>query len=272
MTEPSSIFHCTACGASYDPELRFCTKCGAKLPPPTESEVIKTTEASGKSRGIEPPPDALYEEPSYISGHGSQSEEEAGTPPELKFYSGSRDMKDRAKEDLKEKVTKPPPANSFMTGFLLIVAFIAPPAGLLTAIAWALMPSYRKAVVPVVLASIMGAGIWGWVAWGDMKKHIYEEPLNTIEQYIEAQDLALSTRGHFLSLLNLQIDGYLPTEFPATSNAEFEFIEHVLGPTGYSVEIRPGFEESKFFRMESLWTDQSGQIRRGSNDGPILER
>lgn len=272
MTDSPGIFHCTNCGASYDPELRYCTKCGAKLPPPSESVDLRTRQASGKPRGIEPPIESQYDEPYYTFGRGSQSEEKAGGQPDLKYYAGSEDMKKLAEKEIKEGGPPPPPANSFITGLLLIVGFIAPPAGLLTALAWLFMPSYRKAVVPVLLAAILGGGIWGWAAWGDMKKHVYEEPLSAVEQYIEAQDLARSTRGHFLSLLDLQIDGYLPSEFPKPSNTEFEIIEHVLGPTGFIVEIRPGFEESRFFRMESIWIDQSGQIRRGSIDGPVLDR
>jgi hypothetical protein len=134
------------------------------------------------------------------------------------------------------------------------------------------MPSYRKAVVPAILATIIGGGLWGWGAWADMRKNVYLEPVKTIEQYTEAQDLALATRGHFLSLLDLKMDGYLPSDFPEESNIEFEILEHVLGPTGYVIEFRPGFEESRFFSMESLWTDQSGRIRIGSIDGPELQQ
>ena len=270
VSDSSGIFHCTNCGAEYDPELKFCTKCGAKLPPTSKSVDLGTREPSGKPRGIEPPPDTLYDQPSYEAGRGSRSEEETPEELELKPYAGVKEMKERdGREDDEEK--PPPPPNSTLMGFFLIISFIAPPIGLLTTIVWIFHPSYRRVVVPAILVTILGSGVWGWAAWLDMKKNIYEEPVKTISQYIEAQDLALTTRGHFLSLLDLKIDGYLPAEFPELLNMDFEIIEHVLGPTGYIVELRPGFEESRFFRMESLWTDQTGQVRKGSRDGPFLE-
>ncbi len=82
----------------------------------------------------------------------------------------------------------------------------------------------------------------------------------------------MESRGNYLPLIELKVKGYLPPEFPDQNALEFVLVEHVIGPTGYIVEMKPGTEENTIYNVQSLWADQTGQVRLGTRDGPRFER
>lgn len=221
---------------------------------------------SGKPYGIEPQADSRYEEPSYDGGTAAipgKADEQRGEGPPL--YEGA-DKGKAVDEDTEE--TPPPPPNVSIVAVLMIIAIAAPPIGVITSIIWTILPSYRRAAAPALMASLVGGGIWGWVLWADIRGGMYEEPYSALQEYISAQDWARDNEGHYLSLLELRTAGYLHADFPTPSGVEFEIVEHVLGPTGYLVEISPGTEERRIYGMRSLWTDHTGDVRMDSRDGP----
>jgi len=267
MAESSHILECPSCGQGHDPRFRFCTKCGTALPAPEASSAAVNKEPSGKARGIEPEVEARHEEPFYEGGRAASPEKDVDIsivrPP---MYAGVAEEEMEAKT-VEEAVPPPPPKTGIVVTFI-IVAILAPPIGLVTSIIWGILPSYRKAALPALMATVIGGGIWGWAMWADMRRGMYEVPYGALQEYTEAQDLAMENEGHYMSLLELRTDGYLPVDFPPSGRFEYEIVEHVLGPTGWLVEIRPGAEELRIFRMKSLWSDHTGDVRMEAADGP----
>ena len=264
---PSSLI-CQKCGASHDPSLRFCTKCGSALPVPKSATIKKGSIPSGRARGIEPPKDALYDTPLYTDGYGAEKTDTnyESIPPE---YEGVDDLRKGKPEKACEKKAIPvAPANSCWVGFMILLALAFPPAGLVAAISWAFMPAYRKAAIPALMAALIGGGLWGWGIYADLRHGMHEAPHKALSQYMSAQDWALETDGHYMSMTELRRAGYLPGDFPDTSMLEFEIVEHILGPTGYLVEARPGGEEKTIYRMRSIWVDNTGVFRFDSATGP----
>jgi len=256
---------CPGCGEEHDPQLLFCTRCGARLPLPT-TPPKESAHPSGRSRGIEPEPDALFEEPSFDGGRGASaggaSETAEPVPP---VYAGSARFSPRLAA---RKIAPKRVANPTTIGVLVVLAILFPPLGILTAIIWAIVPQYRRAALPVLAAAILGGGLWVWFGWSELKRHAYDEPYAVLMQYVEAQDWAYEATGRYYPLLELKTRGFMPAGFPPETKVEFSIVEHVLGPTGYLVEFRPETEEVRLYGMQSLWVDNTGDVRIGSRDGP----
>jgi hypothetical protein len=270
VDESSRILKCPSCGQGHDPSFRFCTKCGTPLPKPEVSPVAEKAEPSGEARGIEPTPEERYEEPLYEGGTAASTEKEVDAeivrPP---MYAGVAEEESAAEKADEEKEPEPlPPPKAGVVGLLIILSIAAPPIGLITSIVWGILPSYRKAALPALMATVIGGGMWGWVLWADMRGSMYREPYGALLKYIDAQDRVMEEEGHYMSLLELRTDGYLPADFPEGGRIEYEIVEHVLGPTGWLVEISPGEEERRIYRMHSLWSDHTGDVRMDSADGP----
>jgi len=262
VTNAANIFTCPQCGHPYDPQLRFCIKCGAKLPETSPKS------PHGKDSGAEPDPEKLLEEPAYYGGGAAENGTSKGkSKPELEKYGG-----ENPEEKQKVKRAEPVhPASGCLMGTLIIASMVFPPIGVVTAIAWAFLKPYRKAVLPAFLATIAGIAIWGYIIWGGMRADMYNEPYQIIEAYITAQSNANSESGHYMSMMELKRHGYLKPDFPGETKTEIHIIEHVLGPTGFVVEVSPADEDAKFFRIESLWSDHTGDVRLGGIDGPKFE-
>jgi hypothetical protein len=204
-------------------------------------------------------------EPRYTGGHGAESGQESAEPGSaLPLYSTS----EADSPDKKPQVSIEQAPSSGLIVFLLLVGILLPPVGILTSGIWLFNKRYRKASLPTFLAAILGASLWGWGIWTDIRSEMYASPRSVLSQYISAQDWAFESSGHYLPLVELKIKGYLPPDFPRPESLEFSLVEHVIGPMGYLVEIKPGTEENSFFRMQSLWADNTGEIKIGSRTGP----
>jgi len=267
VTNAESNFKCPQCGYPYDPQLRYCIKCGAKLPETSPKS------PHGKDSGAEPDPEKLLEEPAYYGGSAAEDGPIDGKSIyELEKYGG--EQADDAQKPDHEKAKRDElilPANGCIIGTLIVASMVFPPIGIVTSIAWAFLKPYRKAVLPAFLATIAGIAIWGYIIWGGMRADMYNEPYQIIETYIAAQSNANSESGHYMSMMELKRHGYLKPDFPGETKTEIHIIEHVLGPTGFIVEVSPADEDAKFFRIESLWSDHTGDVRLGGIDGPKFE-
>ncbi len=274
VDQRSDILICTNCSAEHPPHLRFCTNCGTKLPPPSETVDFKSTTPSGRDHGVEPDPDKLYEEPVYKRRRASDAvSKPSPILAPLPTYDGFDDIPGEVDADAPDETPAPLKQRSgFLVGLMVFLSIAVPPLGFLFAIFWFFNRAYRQAVFPLVAASVLGAGLWGWGLYIDIRSSMYDGPHDAALVYIEAQDWAMERTGHYQSMLELKLNGYLPSDYPSGETIEFSIEEHVLGPTGYIVEIRPGSEESRIYRMTSLWVDQTGDIRRGTRDGPRFER
>lgn len=262
----SETLTCPGCGHTHDPQFRFCIKCGTKLPPPATTIDSTVTIPSGLSSGVEPDPDRLYEEPYY--DHGRTSEPDGSDYTPLPAYAGSVVDDVDTETDSDKLKDPPPPVNRALAGFMVIFSLIVPPLGVILGIFWAFNRTYRIVVFPLLFAASIGAGLWGWALYADARQNVYNEPYQVLTEYIDAQDWARERTGHYHSLLDLKLKGFLPLEWPVDSGIELDIEEHVLGPTGYVVEIRPGLEESRYYGMQSLWSDHTGDVRLGTRDGP----
>jgi len=256
VTDRPDKFKCPECSAETDPTLNFCIICGAKLP------------KSNITSDLEPDPDNLYDEPTYIGGGAAENESAQKKSTDLPRYGGDEPEKPTTNK------SSPPPseASGCLIGTLIVTSLLLPPVGIITAIVWAFQKPYRKAVLPVFLATIAGILFVGWMFWGMMRADLLLEPYNVMDHYLVAQSQANLDSGHYMSLIELKRRGYLKADFPSGIDPEIQIMEHVLGPTGFIVEIRPGEEEMKFFKIESLWSDHTGDIRIGSRDGPAYKQ
>jgi hypothetical protein len=256
---------CPQCGASNDPQYRFCLKCGSKLPDTALIPATPTSEASGLARGIEPPSAELHAEPSYTGGTPLEKPDDSATP-EGRLPEYAPTIK---KPEGHEKIEATP--RGCLVGFLILLGIAIPPLGAVTATLWAFNKRYRQAALPGFLAALLGASLWGWGIFAEMKQSAYDSPNAILKAYISAEDWAMESRGSYLPLVELKMKGYLPPDFPRESALEFSIVEHVMGPTGYVIEIRPGVEENAFYRLKSMWADQTGVIRLGGRDGPLFQ-
>jgi hypothetical protein len=186
----------------------------------------------------------------------------------LPIYHGAADERAAGKDREEDKAKAVVPPSPWLLGFLVIFSVVLPPIGIVCCLVMVFSRQYRHAALPMLLASLLGGSLWGWGFWAGPRETMYDRPCKTLEQYIEAQDRAKSDSGHYMPMLELRMKGYLPPIFPEEGFIEFSLVEHVLGPSGYRVEAAPAPEESRIYRMESLWTDQTGIIRLGSADGP----
>lgn len=271
VPEISDLTVCPKCGAANDPQFRYCLQCGAKLPAPVPSKSLAHAKPSGVDSGIEPPADALLKEPVYTGGHGGETvPEESGEAVNLPAYAviEKHDL-DRRK---KAGVVFGPPPNGVLIGFFLIIGAVLPPIGVAVALIWAFNRRYRTAAIPAFAAALVGAALWGWGMWSGARRHMYDEPYAALQTYVKAEDWAMESRGNYLPMVELKIEGFLPPDFPRPGQVEFAIVEHVMGPTGYLVEVRPGSEENAFYRMQSLWADHTGEVRIGSRNGPRFKR
>ncbi len=270
MAESSGKLVCPSCSREHPPHLRYCTQCGSRLPKPERSKVDESATPSGVARGIEPPPDALDAEPSYTRGHAvEESEEQTVIEQVLPIYHGALPPEDAlAKTAVESKPVHVGRPRPWVVGMLIVLAVVLPPTGIISAIVMAFHRQYRAAALPALLASALGGSLWGWGFWANAKQHMYDEPHAAIQAYIDAQDWAKASTGRYVPLLEMQVLGFLPPEFPEGRLLDFTINEHVLGPTGYVVEARPEPEDAALYGIESLWTDQTGVIRRSSRDGP----
>ncbi len=271
MTESTGQLECPECSLEHDPHLRFCTQCGVKLPAPKESATVQTG-AVGVARGIEPPQDALQSEPRYTRGRRrDRPEEPTAIEQALPIFRGvepDSEAVPAAKTGKRDFI----PPSPWLLGFLIVVAIALPPIGVLTSIIMAFNSKARHAALPTLLACVLGGGLWGWGIWADTKNHMYDAPFESLEAYVDAQSWAMSEAGHYLPLLELKMEGYLPPDFPEPDKLQFHLVEHVLGPTGFLIEVAPEAEEVRFYRMESLWVDQTGTVKLRSSGGPIFNR
>ncbi len=269
MTRLDPTLTCPSCGHEHPPHLKYCIKCGAKLPEPIQAVDRSAVEPSGRARGIEPDAEGRYAEPVYTDGRAASSEATSETPAEIPpAYAGVDNEKQEAEAKADKPKAPPPPPNAALVVALVLASIAVPPLGIVVTVIWLIMPTYRKSALSTFIAALIGGGLWGWAMWLDMRGRIYDEPYEILQQYIAAQDWARETDGHYLPMLELRIQGYLPADFPPDSSVEFTIVEHVLGPTGYLVEIRPGAEERRLYGMRSLWADHTGDVRTGSIDGP----
>ncbi len=262
--------HCPECDRAHDPQYRFCMECGAVLPRPSVEVDTDPSEPTGKAWGIEPDPDSRDSEPVYTGGGGAQPDSETSRSSELPMYKMDEDGYKPAPGRPGSNEPNPSRVRSAII-FSMIITVILPPIGVAICIAWAFMPHYRRAILPVFAACILGLGLWGWALWKDMASGSYDKPYEVAVEYIESQDWAYENAGHYYPLMELKRRGFMELDFPGESDFEFELIEHVLGPTGYTVEIKPGDEEQDLLKLQSLWFDQSGSIHLGSIDGPLFE-
>ncbi len=270
VESPSGKLTCPKCGYENDPQFRFCTGCGTELPLLTQSLDSSEVEPSGKPHGIEPDPDALYVEPRHVDGQAARDSGDETIDSDLPAYAVTDD-KDKSAPGISDKSTPKNETNVVAIYMFVFLALLLPPIGVLVAILWILIPSCRKGVIPAVAASLIGFAVWGWIWWNGQQTSIYSEPHKLIQTYFTAQDRAHDVTGHYHSMMDLQINGFLPADFPPESEYEFTIIEHVLGPTGYIIEIRPAPEEAAILKMDSLWMDHTGDIRIGARDGPRFE-
>jgi len=108
----------------------------------------------------------------------------------------------------------------------------------------------------------------------ERKAEMYMVLYEPLTVYIEGQELARERTGTYMQLFYMVQDGYLPGGFPRTSpeyDTYFKLIETNITADTFTVEVRglgPHFDS---FRMESLWSDESGVIRVGSQDGEEFE-
>lgn len=272
MTGDEKSFICPECGQDYDPMHQFCIQCGADLPDVNSVRRSSSHKPQGADIGVEPAPDELHNEPLYRGGGAAGYVTPDDRPSELQKYSGEDPGETDTEVPLIEKSKlESQPASGCVLGLMIVMSLAIPPVGIFTMIAWAFMKPYRKAILPAFLATIVGILLWGWMIWGGMRSEILVEPYDVLETYLVAQAEANVGAGHYMSLPELKRHGYLKADFPGETESEFEIIEHVLGPTGFIVEIRPGDEEVKFFKIQSLWADHTADIRLGSRDGPRYE-
>lgn len=255
VTSEHDTFNCPECGHQNDPMYHHCIKCGEKLP--INDRVLSD---------IEPDPQSADQEPRYEGGNAAAPD--SGSSKKTSDLPKYSEPDEETKEFPSKKIGVTKEASGCLIGTMIITTILVPPVGIVTAILWAFNKPYRKAVLPVFLATIAGICLWGWLIWGNMRVGMYDEPYDVLNDYIVAQSEANVGSGHYMSLMELKRHGYLKSDFPGDTKSELHIVEHVLGPTGFIVEIRPGDEEAGFFKIESLWSDQTGDIHRGSLTGP----
>ena len=267
VAESSDKLVCGQCGTVHDPQFRYCLQCGAKLPEIEKPSEDTEVEPTGVDHGIEPDKDSLYDEPSYKVRSEDVVKTRKSDQASLPVYLGGEEPD----EDTEEKPRDIPPPKKTIAALFIIFSFLLPPVGILITIVEAIAPSYRKIIMPTVAALVIGGGIWGWAYFATEKVKFYHDPYIVLMEYSEAQNFAMESSGHYMPLLELRIQGYLPAEFPHEGHDEISIIEHVIGPTGWIVEVKHGDEEAEVIGLESLWADNTGEIRLGSLDGPRYE-
>jgi len=224
---------------------------------------------SGVARGVEPSPDALDIEPRYVFGRAGDRERESVVERFLPtYYRPSRQTESAGKIGVSSLATVDTPPSSCLVAFLIILSVILPPIGIIAFLITVFIPKTRHTAMPILMASILGSALWGWGFWASIRDNMYAQPVQALEEYIEAQDRAKADIDRYLPILELKIKGYIQPNFPKTGFIEFTVVEHVMGPNGYLVEVMPAPEESRLYQMKSLWTDHTGIIHIGSPDGP----
>src|SRR3990172_5930190 len=142
---------CKSCGAMSDPQFRYCTQCGKRLPKAKDSIDSKGHKSHGVKMGIEPDKQSLDKEPVYSL---NQAQIEATLP----MMRSGMDSWGRIRTG--NVIPSKPPGGRIVAG-MSVIAFLLPHFGIFTAVAWLIFPRFRRAALLVLLATVIGATIWG---------------------------------------------------------------------------------------------------------------
>jgi hypothetical protein len=216
--------------------------------------------------GVEPVPATAWEEPHYEGGHAGDKPTDEPFSEVPKPYAVPD--KDVIEHKIRPKDKPQRSVNGCAIAGLVVVSLVFPVIGVVITIVWAAMPAYRKAAVSALLATLLGSALWAWAIYANNKVTVYDTPVKFLTQYSSAEDWAFESKGNYMPLLELKTKGFLPPDFPESLGSEINLVEHIMGPSGYRVEVTPDAIDVKLYKAQSLWMDQSGTIRIGAADGP----
>jgi len=137
--------------------------------------------------------------------------------------------------------------------------------------------SCRGSKIGIILAIIAGMTLISCSVGrkaDERKMEMYMVLYDTMSTYIEGQNLAHERTGTYMSKRDMEQDGFLPGEWPRT-NPEFdtyhEIVESNISSTTYTVEVRPIGTHFDSYGIQSLWADETGNVRIGGLDGEEFE-